>query len=345
MTGKARIAAQLASLTIGIVSGFAAYFASLPLPWMLGAMIGNTVFALAGAPIIGPDKLRPIVIPILGVMLGSAITSDIFGQLGGWLFTLALLPIYLFCAAGMSYLVYRRIGMYDPITAFYSAMPGGLNEMLVLGGAAGGDERKIALAHAARVLLVILFVALFFDLIFGVRAGDGTNNWIPMSAPSISDYSFLLLAAISGSWIGKKLGLPAAVVFGPMIVSGIFHVVHLVEIAPPSVFIVGSQLVIGSIIGTRFVGATLRELRRDVTLAIVASSAMLVVAIAFGAAISWGAHMTLSQAFLAYAPGGLTEMALLTLAMQQDVAYVSTTHIVRITMVIAVAPLFFRFLK
>jgi hypothetical protein len=51
--------------------------------------------------------------------------------------------------------------------------------------------------------------------------------------------------------------------------------------------------------------------------------------------------MSISQAFLAFAPGGLTEMSLLTLAMHQDVAYVSTMHIFRITVVVGVAAVVF----
>lgn len=96
-------------------------------------MIGVTIAAMSRVPVKSPDKLRPIVIPIIGVMLGSAITPDIASQLGSWAFTLALLPIVLLCAAGVSYTIYRRLGGYDPITAFYSAMPGGLNEMLLMG--------------------------------------------------------------------------------------------------------------------------------------------------------------------------------------------------------------------
>ena len=49
-----------------------------------------------------------------------------------------------------------------------------------------------------------------------------------------------------------------------------------------------------------------------------------------------------AQSFLAYAPGGLTEMALLTLAIGQDVAFVSVIHIVRITAVVGVASPLFR---
>jgi membrane AbrB-like protein len=342
MVWPPELRAQLTALIAGVSCGFGAYFLGLPLPWMLGPMLGNTVLAVAGVPVVGPDKWRSFVIPVIGVMLGSAITVEIFSQLGGWILTLALLPVYLLMAAGVSFLVYRRIGGYDAVTAFYAAMPGGLNEMLIMGGEAGGNERKIALAHAARVMLVILFVALFFGLFLGVRSGGGGRNWVSLSALSPPDYALLILAAIIGVWAAKRLRLPAAPVFGPMIISAIFHIAGWVEIGPPTVFIIAAQMVVGTIIGTRFAGATFAEVRRDIALAVIGSSAMLVVSIAFGALVAWSAQMSLSQAFLAYAPGGLTEMSLLTLSMNQDVAYVSTMHIIRITLVIAIAPLVFR---
>jgi hypothetical protein len=72
---------------------------------------------------------------------------------------------------------------------------------------------------------------------------------------------------------------------------------------------------------------------------------MLVVAVGFAVFIAWAANVALSEAFLAFAPGGLTEMSLLTLAMDQDVAYVSTVHIIRITLVIAIAPAVFAALR
>lgn len=335
------IKGQMLALIIGVASGFFCYSIGMPLPWMLGPMFGNTLAALIKWPISAPEKLRPIVIPILGVMLGSAITYELFGQLGGWVVTFVLLPVFLIAASGVSYLTYRKLGRYDPVTAFYSSMPGGLNEMLIMGEAAGGNGRKIALAHAARVLFVIFFVALFFGLVLGVQSNAGGADWIPVTALTISDYFWLALAAVLGVALGRIARLPAAPVFGPMIISGAFHVVGLVEIAPPSILIIASQIVIGSIIGTRFVGATLAELRNDMILASIASGLMLLTGIAFAKGITLANDMALSQAFLAYAPGGLTEMSLLTIAMNQDVAYVSSVHIVRITLVIAVAPYVF----
>ena len=334
---------QVTALAIGVAGGLAAYLSGLPLPWMLGPMIANTFAAMCRAPIAGPERLRPYVIPVIGVMLGSGVTAEIFGLLGTWLLTLLLLPLFLLCAAGISYAVYRRIGRYDPVTAFYSAMPGGLNEMLILGAEAGGDERRIALAHAARVLMIIVFVALFFGLFLGVSSGGrGAVQWIGLQQITALDYVVLGLCAVAGTLLGKKLGLPAAPVFGPMILSGIAHIAGWVTVAPPTLFVIAAQITIGTIIGTRFIGATLTEIRTDIGLSAVSSILMLIAAVGFAELIFVVTDIPLAQAFLAFSPGGLTEMSLLTLAMEQDATYVSVMHIIRITLVIALAPFVFR---
>jgi uncharacterized membrane protein AbrB (regulator of aidB expression) len=68
---------------------------------------------------------------------------------------------------------------------------------------------------------------------------------------------------------------------------------------------------------------------------------MLVVAVAFAFIAAELTGLQASQIFLAYSPGGLTEMLLLALAMGQDVAFVSVMHLLRILLVIMGAPLVF----
>ncbi len=333
----------LLALAIGILSGLAGFMIGMPLPWMLGPMIAVTAAALLHLPIAGPERLRPVVIPVIGVMLGSSITSDLLGQAADWITILAVLPVLLLVSAGISYVCYRRIGGYDPITAYYSSMPGGLNEMLIMGADAGGNERKIALAHAARVLMVILFVALFFGFFLGVQAsGEAGPPWVPLLALTPLDYLILIACAVLGVPLAKKAHLPAAAVFGPMILSGAAHVAGIVTVGPPSLVIICAQIVIGTVIGSRFIDAPLRDVGRDLMIAVIATPLMLVTALAFAYGITLVSDMPLTQTFLAYAPGGLTEMSLLTLAVGQDVAFVSVTHIIRITLVIALAPVAFR---
>jgi len=334
------------SLVVGGLGGVAGNAVGLPLPWMLGPMLATMTAALVKIPVAGPIRLRPIVIPIIGVLLGSGITPAVLAQLGGWGVTLLLLPFFLISAAGVSYAVYRRLGRYDPTTAYYAAMPGGLNEMLIMGEEAGGEARRIALAHTARILLIIVFVALYFGLILGVTTGGpNTPGWIALTAITAWDYLILATCAVLGTVLGKWLRLPAAPVLGPMILSGAAHVTEVVTVAPPTLFVIIAQITMGTIIGARFVGASLGELRRDLGLAAIASSLMLLVAVMFAELILILSGVPLAQAFLAFSPGGLAEMSILAIAMDQDATYVSVMHIIRITLVIALAPAVFALIR
>ena len=331
----------LLALTLGIGSGLIAASAGVPLPWMIGPMIGTAMAALAGMPLRGPAALRPIVIPVLGVMLGSALTPDVFAAMGRWTMTIALLLPFLAATAAVSYAIYRRIGGYDRVTAYFCAMPGGLNDMIVLGVAAGGQERKIALAHAARIFVVVVFVVLFFGLFMGVTSGGVGRNWTGLSVLSGLDWVVLGACAALGVLLGGWLRLPAAPIFGPMLLSGVAHVSQVVNVPPPSVLIIAAQVVIGTVLGCRFLGATLREVGWDLVLGLLSALAMLAVAVGFAAVVAGVTHVQLSQAFLAFSPGGLAEMSLLALAMGQDVAYVSVLHVVRIALVIGGAGVVF----
>ncbi len=333
------------ALAIGVLSGLLAYSLGLPLPWMLGPMIGNTIAAMLHAPTAGPAKLRPIVIPVIGVLLGSRISPDILSALGDWLVSFLVLPPFLMVAAGTSFMFYRKIGRYDPVTAYFSAMPGGLNEMLILGAEQGGNEKSIALAHASRILLVIGFVALYFGLVLGVTSSGQGRTWTGLWDVALTDYLILAACAVAGAFLGRLLRLPAAPILGPMLLSGAAHFFHLVTVPPPTVLVITAQIVMGTIIGCRFIGASAREVGRDLFLGIFSTLGMLATGLGFASVVAWLTGTHISQAFLAYSPGGLTEMSLLAFAMGGDIAYVSITHIVRIVLVIFSGPLVFRWLR
>lgn len=335
------LAMQGLALSIGLPCGVAANAIGLPLPWMLGPMIGTTIAALAHAPVKGPLRLRPIVIPVIGVMLGAGFHPELLGHLGEWLLTLVILPVFLLVAGGAAYAYYRHIAGYNPITAFFSAAPGGFNEMILLAGENGGDDRKVALAHAIRVLATISLIALTYALFFDARA-QGGRSITGFADLSVRDYAILLACAVVGAVAGKRLKLPAAGLFGPMILSAGVHLTSLVTLPPPTLLVIAAQIVMGTIIGCRFVGERVATIGREMVLGIGATLIMLGAAASFATLVSALSPTAASQAFLAFTPGGLTEMSLLALAMGQDVAYVSVTHVVRIALIVAIVPLIFR---
>ena len=156
------------ALTLGTVGGAVFNALNLPLPWMLGAMRFTSIAAIAGVGIAVPMGLRSTMVVILGVMLGSAFDPGILENIGRWAVSLTGLAVYiLVCIAlGIAYL--RLIARYDPITAFFTATPGGFNEMVLIGGAMGADDRTIAMSHSARVILVVFTIPLLFQAFGGL---------------------------------------------------------------------------------------------------------------------------------------------------------------------------------
>ena len=128
-----RLGALGLALGLGTVGGALFDQIDAPLAWMIGAMAANTVAAMAGLSVaIGPG-LRVVMIAVLGVMLGSAFTPDLLGHVSDWALSFAALALYCVVAGGLAFLYYLRIVGFDPATAYFSAAPGGLQEMIMIG--------------------------------------------------------------------------------------------------------------------------------------------------------------------------------------------------------------------
>ncbi|MFN4191313.1 MAG: AbrB family transcriptional regulator [Tabrizicola sp.] len=334
--------ALLAGLALGSLGGAVFYLMSLPLPWMLGALFATMAAAVAGAPIRGPAGLRPAIVAVIGVLLGSRFTPEILGQAGQTALTLAVLLVYLVAVAAVVVPFYRLVGGQDWTTAYFAGMPGGLSEMIEFGEARGADVPAIVLAHSLRIVVTIALMAFLFRVVLGHDVG----RTVPTAggALGIADIALLAGSALLGAALGIRLRLPAPTFLGPLILSALVHVIGLTESAPPPALVVAAQVLLGTILGCRFVGIAPAMLVRAGLLSLGATVLTLALALVAGLAMRAGAGVGLDQALLALAPGGLTEMGLIALAIQADVAFVALHHVVRILVVIVLAPLAARLL-
>lgn len=301
-------------------------------------MFASFLAVIAKAPLHGPNALRPYVIPVIGVMLGSGFDTQTFSHLLEWGLSLLGLVVYIAIAAALVVPLYIKIGRLDPVTAFFSAMPGGLNEMTVIGGALGGDERRIILSHAARIVVSVSAIAVYFRVVLGYDVASA-------AIPSGTDVAFdlksgaiLLGCAVFGMLLGKAMKLPAAGLLGPLILSAIAHMTGLSHSAPPPVLVIFSQIILGTMMGCRFMGAAPRLIAETLVLSTIATTVMLAVSLGIAIALHGLFGQTSQQVLLAYAPGGLTEMSLVAIAMNGDVAYIALHHLARIVILIAIAP-------
>ena len=94
---------------LGACGGFVANWLTLPLPWMLGAMITCTAASIIGLPIQGPMPLRQPMIMVLGVMLGAGFSPDMADRAGEWLISLAFLAAFVGVAGLSAYPFFRKM--------------------------------------------------------------------------------------------------------------------------------------------------------------------------------------------------------------------------------------------
>jgi hypothetical protein len=309
---------------------------------MLGAMLFTTTGAALGAPFEVATGFRRTMIAILGVMLGAAFTPAIVAQIPQWWPSVILLATFMGLCTSGAYALFRYVGGFDHVTAFFSSPPGGLSEMALLGEEYGGDVRAISMVHATRVLIVVSVIPFYFRFVEGLSVPTLPPGGVSIVDMPIDEGALLILSAIIGYALTRPFKVPAAALLGPMFVSAAFHLGGVSAAAPPVELIAAAQVVVGAAVGCRFIGLTWSFVRRVLGLAAL-SGAMMVFAAAvatsiFANAIGAGGDETL----LSLAPGGLAEMALIALSLGISTAFISTMHILRIAMVVLAIPLAFR---
>ena len=282
--------------------------------------------------------MRQVMIAVIGVLLGSAFNPAMLGQVTQWAASLTLLAVLLAIIAVIVPWTLQRAG-YDRATAYFSALPAGLTEMTAVGTENGGDTQVIALTHTVRVLLVAFVIPFTMVMLLGYErpATAGPS----MTDVSLSDMALLAACAIVGLWLGGRFKLPAGALAGPLALSAAIHLAGITASSPPGILIATAQVILGTSVGTRFTGLTLATTGHTVLLSVVVTIAMLtlsgVAALLVGPVIGVEPIALL----LALSPGGVTEMSLMALALDQDIAFVTTHHVVRIALIVTIGPAVF----
>jgi membrane AbrB-like protein len=337
-----RIAAAVLALALGAGGGWLATLVNLPLPWMIGAMVATTIGSLAGLELFMYRWVRGPNVAVLGVMLGSSFSPAVIARFGDWIATIAGLAVYVALVTAILYWYFRRLGRFDRVTAFFAASPGGLNEMVIVGRELGGDDRLIALVHGARILLVVMTIPIGFMLFLDYSPGARPPMGGDLAGLAWREALILAGCALAGAFGARAIGLPAAFVTGPMFLSALVHILGWSEAPPPALLIAVAQVVIGAGVGARFSGVKLSTIARVLLLSLGSTAVMVTLTAIFALVLRRAADTGIEAVILAYAPGGLAEMSLVALALAIDSAFVASHHVLRIVMIVIVAPMLFR---
>lgn len=328
------------ALLMGTLGGWVFSRLGFPLPWLLGAVFLTLLGAFSRLPIDVPAPFRNGMLVVLGVLVGSGFSPEILGRLPRWYVSISVVLLYSITITALGYVFFRRLAGYDQVNAFFAGLPGGLAAVIFIGAEAGADLRRLSLVHSVRIVLVCFTIPLWIRFAEGI---DSAPSLPPASgAMGVGDALLLAACGVLGYFLAAKLRFPAPFLLGPLLLSGGAHLVGFTAAKPPGLLVIAAQVVVGSAIGCRFVGVSIKQALGSVGWGLAATALMVGGAFATALGLHWGTGLPFNAMLLSLAPGGLPEMTLIALSLDIDLALVVSHHLVRVLFINLVVPLLAR---
>lgn len=326
------------SLGVGAVGGAVFALLSIPLAWMLGPMVVNIVASVRGAPVLVPHSVRVVTLCVIGVFLGGSFSPDLLDRAGEWALSLSLMILFIPLITIIASFYYRKFAKFDAPTAMFSGAPGTLTAMVIIGGESGADERMIALTQGLRVVVVVFLMPLVVTM--AMATGPSSASFLPDGGEFLwSEGAMLLIAAVFGLGLARAFRLPASAMTGAMLASAALYLSGLVSWRPPDLALWVCLWILGSAIGSRFSTVTPKTFFRVSRHAIAATALVIGVSAIFAFGVSEITGAAFLTTLLSFTPGGVAEMCLIAIAFDIDPAFVAVHHLVRIAILITLAPL------
>jgi membrane AbrB-like protein len=324
-----------------LAAGLALDAASLPSPFLFGALLAGLAVALLapGRPAV-PDGAFGAAQATVGVTLGAYLQSSSLSALGDdWL------PVTLVSAATLAVslgagLVTARVSDVDRATAALGMVAGGASGIVTMARELGGDDRLVAFMQYLRVLIVVLLTPILVAVAFpGHHGGAAVAAGVPVIGDA-RDWLLTVGLALAGTAAGRAVRLPAGALLGPMILAG-----AVTLSAPEHWFVVpalaqnAAFAAIGLQVGLRFTVETVRQTGRLLVPVLVSVVVLLVACFALAIILDATTSVSLLDAYLATTPGGIYAVLAVGVGVGANTTFIVAVQGLRVVVMVLLAPL------
>ncbi len=330
-----------AILLISTAGGILFTLIGLPAPWISGPLVAATIAVLAGLDTEVPRPVMLITWLVLGVSMGGGITPETIARLPSWPASLIILTLTVGAVMAAVSLFLRGAMGWDKSTSLYASAPGALSQVMLMAMESSADSRKVAVSQTLRVFVL---VALLPGIVALLGAG-------PMALPAppamplarlLGEVAAMMAVGSLTGWAAQKLKMPGGLMLGAMIGSSVLHATGLIRAQVPLPILIPAMILLGMMVGLRFRGTTIAELRRMALASLGAFGIALAVSLAGAVLVRMVTGLPLPQILLAFAPGGLEALVMLSLMLDLDPAYVVAHHLFRWMLLATTLPLLAR---
>lgn len=330
----------IATLLVAFAGASLATTLGVPASWLSGAMIAVTAASFGRLDTRLPMPLAEFSFLLIGIALGAGLTPELLRSVGAWPLSLAalLLAVVAVTAGVRFYLI--RVSCWDAETAFFAAVPGALSYVIAVAATTGADIRKVAVSQSIRIFLLI---AVLPGIIVALEGGP-PDAPVVITAPWAQIAVLVAISTVVG-FVFRALRVPAGLLTGSFAASSFLHGSGLVVGTLPEPAIILAFVLLGALVGSRFVGTSVGFLARILLPSFGAFLVATTIATAISLAVAVAIDIPFDQAIVAFAPGGLDAMMSLALALHMDTAFVAAHQFARFAGIAFGLPFYLRWAR
>lgn len=310
---------------------------SLPVAWMIGAVVFAGGLNLAGYRIPTLPKAHTIGLAVISGAVGLSFTPEALAMVG------QMLPVMLLAAAlslGCTLLAavfLMRAARVGYLPACIALLTIGPVESSLMAQRYHLDPTPIIFSQLLRFIAVVLLLP---PLLFALNGPGSAAPSFAAASPTLIGTLTLCAVTAAGARLALLVRLPNAWFLGPAVCAMTVQLLGLPVTVPPGAVLALAQMMMGLWLGGVIDRAFFRHSGRYTAAAGLSTLALLVVSAGLGGLIAQLADVSWMVGMMAAAPGASTEMALTAKSLGLGVATVVGFHAVRILLIYFLAPAF-----
>jgi len=324
-------------ILISIPSAIVADYFNIPLAWMLGPMLAVSVAALSGIKIKMPKLALSSILIVLGLHIGNYIDQNLINQMTEWVWTSIIMFIYILISILIVSKYLQKFSGYNVKTSIFSAAPGALGPLMILAEHEKSDLSQVATSHLIRLIIIITVIPFFV-------VNYSTNEALVIEKFDYLDQNhfhllILLIGSISLIFVFDKIGVPAALLSGTLVASGILQISEVASYKLPDESINFCLLILGASVGCRFADKSLKEVASNSFHSLVATVILVTLGLLAAIVATYFVDTNFLTLLLSFSPGGIYEVAVIAIAFDLDPNFVAFHHIIRLLMILFTIPI------
>ncbi|WP_338469385.1 AbrB family transcriptional regulator [Niallia sp. XMNu-256] len=362
-----RLLQNIAFILLSSFGGFILVWAGLDIGWIIGTLIMAAFLSFRPLRWLKdpdhPEKGMPtywlrIGQTILAVELGQKINLSVISTFQKHWLTITIMLLLSVVFSLLSGLLIWKFSQTDMITSFFATAPGGIVVMPGLAQDIGANTGVVSIVQTMRVFLVVILIPIIASTWFvtGETSLMSTNQAVTtitntFGLSQLGGTVLLFLAAWGGKFIGKLLRFPSPVLIGGLVgvavVQGLYYLILDSELIVwwPALIMIIAQVLMASSIGARFQRSMFQNIGKLLFVAFISTVGLILAMLICAYFVSVITGISLITSVLAFAPGGVAEMAATAIILEADSTFVVAVQVLRIVVVILVLPPLFKLMS